>query len=85
MSATAETRTLVGIAELAGVFSVGRTTISNWYTRKATNGFPEPLADLAMGPVWDQDEVIEWWKKYKPLRNMKKVGTLSPELDNSGR
>jgi predicted DNA-binding transcriptional regulator AlpA len=75
-----ETRTLVGIAELATLFGVGRTTISNWYARQNTNAFPNPVVDLAMGPVWDQADVVAWWKGYTPLRNMAKVGTLPPEL-----
>ena len=46
--------TLVGIKELADLFAVGRTTISNWYQRQNQDGFPNPVVDLAMGPVWDQ-------------------------------
>jgi hypothetical protein len=34
------------------------------------------MAELAMGPVWDQDEVVEWYRNYTPLRNMPKVGRL---------
>lgn len=73
---TVDTSNLVGIAELADLFQVGRTTISNWYARQMTNGFPDPLKRLQMGPVWDFSDVVEWWKGYKPKRNMIKVGTL---------
>jgi len=64
------------VAELADLLSVRRTTISQWHSRQLQNDFPSPITDLAMGPVWDQDEVIEWYRNYRPLRNMRKVGSL---------
>lgn len=70
---------LAGVAELSELLTVRRTTISQWHSRQSTNKFPSPVADLAMGPVWDQDAVVDWYKGYKPLRNMRKVGTLPEE------
>jgi hypothetical protein len=57
---TMNTRELAGIAEIAEEFGVPRTTASMWDTRRASNGFPEPVARLAAGPVFDLAEVREW-------------------------
>jgi hypothetical protein len=51
---------LGGIAEIAAEFDVPRTTASQWLARRETNGFPEPLARLQMGPVFDMAEVRHW-------------------------
>jgi transcriptional regulator with XRE-family HTH domain len=67
---------LAGVAELAGLLGVRRTTISQWHSRQNQNDFPSPIAELAMGPVWDQDQVVNWYRDYTPLRNMHKVGHL---------
>jgi len=81
METAEKTKTvLAGVAELAGLLSVRRTTISQWHSRKLQNAFPDPLADLAAGPVWDQAEVIDWYRNYTPLRNMRKVGSLPEEF-----
>lgn len=79
-SATRITPTLAGVAELSDLLSVRRTTISQWHSRQNQNSFPDPIADLAMGPVWDQDEVVQWYRNYRPLRNMRKVGSLPDEF-----
>ena len=71
-----EAPVLAGVAELADLLGVRRTTISQWHSRQHQNGFPEPITFLAMGPVWDEAKVVAWWKDYTPLRNMRKVGTL---------
>lgn len=55
-----DTTELAGIAEISEEFGVPRTTASMWATRRESNGFPEPLADLQMGPVYDMAEVREW-------------------------
>jgi hypothetical protein len=51
---------LAGIAEIAAEFGVPRTTASMWDTRRESNGFPEPVARLAAGPVYDMRAVREW-------------------------
>jgi hypothetical protein len=66
---------LAGIAELADMLNARRTTVSQWHSRQATNGFPEPVAVLAMGPVWLRSEVLNWWRAYKPMRSTTKAGT----------
>jgi len=59
-------RKLAGVAELARLFLVGRSTVTQWAARRDRNGFPEPVAVLAMGPVFDLDEVVEWYVGYEP-------------------
>lgn len=49
-----------GVAEIAQEFGVGRSVVSMWDFRRATNGFPEPVARLAAGPVYDMTAVRAW-------------------------
>lgn len=54
--------TLAGIAEIAEEFGVARTTVStSWADRRERTGFPEPVAVLNMGPVYDLAEVRRWY------------------------
>ncbi len=64
-STTAEP-TLVGVAEISALLGVPRSTVSMWDSRRATNGFPEPVQDLAMGPVYDWPAVKAWAEGRKP-------------------
>jgi hypothetical protein len=61
-----DVRKLAGVAELARLFMVGRTTVTQWAARADRNGFPDPVARLAMGPVFDLDEVLDWYTHYEP-------------------
>lgn len=49
--------TLAGIHEIAEHFGVTRETV--YYYRRRP-GFPAPIADLAMGPVYSLEQVTEW-------------------------
>jgi chromosome partitioning protein len=49
---------LVGTAELAELLGVSKQTVSNW--RSKEDGFPDPIAELKSGPVWDQAAVVAW-------------------------
>lgn len=51
---------LVGVAEIADALGVPRTTVSMWAARRAASGFPSPLNDLAMGPVYSLSAVRAW-------------------------
>ena len=51
---------LVGVAEIAALLNVPRTTVSMWDARRSSNGFPKPVTELAMGPVYDYAEVKAW-------------------------
>jgi hypothetical protein len=66
---------LVGVSELAALFGVGKSTISGWGSRRASNGMPEPVAELATGPVFDGAAVVRWWKGWKP-RKGRRAGSL---------
>ncbi|HVA05479.1 MAG TPA: hypothetical protein VNG12_01940 [Acidimicrobiales bacterium] len=48
---------LVGAAEIASLFGVSRQRVDQ-LTR--AEGFPEPVAELASGRIWNRDEVIAW-------------------------
>src|SRR4051794_714266 len=54
---------LVGLAEMAEMFGVTRQVVANWKARKPT--FPEPVAELKSGPVWEQSSVVAWAKSEK--------------------
>lgn len=61
---------LVGVAEVAELLDVNRQRASQ-VTR--TGAFPGPIADLAMGPVWTEPQVlrfVEAWQR-KPGRPKK--------------
>lgn len=60
---TNETPELVGMKEIAARLDVPRTTASMWHARRATTGFPEPVADLRMGPVFDWHAVKAWFEE----------------------
>jgi chromosome partitioning protein len=47
----------VGTAELAELFKVSKQTIANWRTK---DDFPQPVAELKSGPVWNQHHVLSW-------------------------
>ena len=49
---------LWGVAEIAEALKTDRTTVHGWARDRAD--FPEPLARLRMGPVWDAEAVREW-------------------------
>ncbi len=50
-------QTLLGNAELAAALGVSRQRITQL---TAASDFPEPRARLAMGAVWELQDVIDW-------------------------
>lgn len=48
---------LAGVAEIATRFGVSRRAVGYWVT---ADGFPDPVATLAAGPVYDLTEVEDW-------------------------
>ena len=48
---------LMGVAEVAEMAGLPRTTITVW---KVRGKLPEPWAVLAMGPVWLRGDIAEW-------------------------
>ena len=62
----------VTITQLADIYGVSVNTAHNWFSRRATTGFPEPVAEKPRGgagaPGWlfDLDQVNRWrleWKR----------------------
>lgn len=64
-----DVRTLAGVAELSRVLGVGRTTVTQWAARRSASRFPEPVHVLAMGPLYDVDEVTRWYAGYRSQRS----------------
>ena len=50
--------------EIADELDLPRTTVSMWASRRGRSGFPEPIAHLAMGPVYDMAQVRAWHEAY---------------------
>jgi chromosome partitioning protein len=49
---------IVGVSEIAELAGFTRQAILNWRTRY--EDFPQPLAELKSGPIWQLSEVIKW-------------------------
>lgn len=58
---------LVGVAEIAVDQDVARQTVSMWAARRASNGFPEALSLLSMGPVYNLEDVRRWRRGAKAV------------------
>jgi chromosome partitioning protein len=59
---------LVGINEIALMANVSRQAVANWRVRSL--GFPEPLTELASGPIFRRSQVRSW------LRHNKRKGKI---------
>lgn len=57
-SAVLELAGMVGVSEIAERAGVKHDTVMKWRIRHAD--FPEPAAELAMGPVWFWPDVEPW-------------------------
>jgi predicted DNA-binding transcriptional regulator AlpA len=51
---------LMGPAEIAALFNVSRQRVTQLIAKP---DFPPPVADLAMGKVWQTADVRDWGKK----------------------
>lgn len=51
---------LVGAAELLQLLGVGRTRLG---VLTARDDFPEPIAELVMGKIWDLADIRAWAEK----------------------
>jgi chromosome partitioning protein len=49
---------LVGSSEVAEMLGVSKQTLVNW--RNRADGFPEPVANLKSGPVWEREAIVNW-------------------------
>ena len=60
---------LVGINEIASMAGVSTQAVANWRVR--SSDFPQPLKELASGPVFRRTQIRAWLK-----RNNRKLGSL---------
>lgn len=60
---------LAGMREISVDLGVARQTASMWPDRRATNGFPEEIVTLSMGPIYSLDDVRKWYRD----RELRKV------------
>jgi predicted DNA-binding transcriptional regulator AlpA len=54
---TTKSNGLLGVAEIAELYSVSKVTAATWSRRR---DFPKPISQLAMGPVWSENDVRAW-------------------------
>lgn len=66
---------LVGVAEVAARLGVKPGTIRQWQRRHAD--FPQPLARLAAGPVWNWEDFGAWVAKPRPPGRPRKDSELT--------
>lgn len=52
---------LVGLTEIAEYYAISRQLAKKWTQR---SDFPEPLAQLAQGSVWDGHAVTAWGRRH---------------------
>lgn len=61
---------LMGVYEIADLAGVSAQAVSNWVARR--DDFPEPIARLASGNVWDGDQITKWLKDIGTLKSSNK-------------
>src|SRR5437763_16110846 len=49
---------LLGLAEIATLFGVTKQVVGNWRARRID--FPDPIAKLRSGPVWQKADIVAW-------------------------
>lgn len=59
--ASHDDKPLWGTAEVVERYGIGRTTFYRW---RNDYGFPEPICELRMGPVFSPDLVRAWYRKH---------------------
>jgi len=53
----------VGVAEVAEMAGVTNSAVCNWRRRYLT--FPKPVQELALGPIYNKDDIKSWLLMYK--------------------
>ncbi len=56
------TTAYMGTAEASECLGVSKQTLCNWVKRKRED-LPEPIADLAMGPIWKTEDILKFKKE----------------------
>ena len=65
MAGRVKPENLVGVSEIATRLGCSVTVVHSW--RRRDLDFPEPLAELRMGLVWDWPEVASWAQRTNRL------------------
>lgn len=52
-----------GVAEVAEFMGTSKQNIRNWRVR--WEHFPEPVAELSMGPIWRLCQIRDWARENK--------------------
>jgi predicted DNA-binding transcriptional regulator AlpA len=73
---------LVGVAEIADILGVTRQRVHQ--LMRTRSDFPPPLAELAIGRVWDRKDIERWSQSLNRRRGPRRSGTAAPPSD-SGR
>jgi hypothetical protein len=73
--------TLAGIAEIAEHFSLSRTAALYWISRP---GFPDPVADLSCGRIWDLEQIAEW-REAGGIRDQARPGPKREAMRGTGK
>jgi hypothetical protein len=63
------TTKFLGLSEVAELCGVDTRVVDNW-RRRGVNQVPEPYAQLAMGPIFDNQVIEEWIKWLKKNRKI---------------
>lgn len=53
-----------GIAEVAEYLGVSKQTVVNW--RRSFDDWPQPIATLAMGPIYRLCDIRDWRRAQQP-------------------
>lgn len=64
-----------GLAEVAEFLGVSKQCVINW--RRSFDDWPEPVATLAMGPIYRLCDMRDWRRRQKPVE-------ASDEHDTTG-
>ena len=68
----------MGAAEIAALLGISRQRVlklaDNRAANRAGDAFPDALAELSMGKVWDGTEVRKWAAGYAPARPTRSAG-----------
>lgn len=68
---------LLGLYEIAEIADVNPSAVANW--RKRFKDFPEPVAELKAGPVFQEGQ-IRLWLKRRQGDDLKSIGTYYDQL-----
>ena len=61
------TNDLVGTSEIADLLGVSRQRV---HQLTARDDFPEPLARLQAGAIWDREAVLAWIRTHRPADDL---------------